>query len=105
MFHVGRGTTGNTLFFVLAAVIGLAFGTLFAVSAPLATDCVGLTHFGAIFGLIVTAYGFVGGPLGPSLNGYLLDLTGGDFFLVFSYLGVFCIISGVCIRFVVPPRK
>jgi OFA family oxalate/formate antiporter-like MFS transporter len=88
----------------LAAVIGCGLGTLFAVSAPLASDCFGLQHFGAIYGLVFTAYGFVAGPLGPSLGGFILDATGGNFFIVFSYLGVFCLISGVLILFVVPPR-
>jgi MFS transporter, OFA family, oxalate/formate antiporter len=96
----------NTLFVLafLAAVIGFAFGTLFAVSAPLATDCFGLKHFGAIFGLVFTAYGFVSGILGPSLSGYLLDLTRGNFLLVFTYLGIFCILSGIFIRWVTPPH-
>ncbi len=96
----------NTLIVLafLAAVIGFAFGTLFAVSAPLATDCFGLKHFGAIFGLVFTAYGFVSGILGPSLSGYLLDITRGNFLLVFTYLGTFCILSGILIRFVTPPH-
>jgi MFS transporter, OFA family, oxalate/formate antiporter len=89
----------------LASVVGFAFGTLFAVSAPLAVDCFGMLHFGAIFGLIFTAYGFVAGPLGPSLAGYLLDATNGNFSLAFTYLGVFCLASGVLIRFVVPPLE
>ncbi len=88
---------------VLASVVGFAFGTLFAVSAPLVADCFGLKHFGAIFGLAFAAYGFVAGPLGPTLAGYLLDATGDDFFLVFLYLGVFCLLSALCIRLVVPP--
>ncbi len=88
---------------VLASVVGFAFGTLFAVSAPLVADCFGLKHFGAIFGLTFAAYGFVAGPLGPTLAGYLLDSTGDDFFLVFLYLGVFCLLSAFCIRLVVPP--
>ena len=88
---------------VLAAIIGFGFGTLFAVSAPLAADCFGLTHFGAIFGLVFTAYGFVAGALGPSLSGYLLDMTSGNFIVVFTYLGIFCVLSGIFIRFVVRP--
>ncbi|NIO12163.1 MAG: MFS transporter, partial [Deltaproteobacteria bacterium] len=88
----------------LAAIIGLAFGTLFAVSAPLAADCFGLEHFGAILGLVFTAYGFLSGALGPSLSGYLLDITEGNFTIVFTYLGVFCMLSGVLIRFVHPSR-
>ncbi|MBI5568360.1 MAG: MFS transporter [Desulfomonile tiedjei] len=94
--------SGLTVLIALAAVIGFAFGALFAVSAPLAMDCFGIKHFGAIFGLTFTAYGFVAGPIGPSLSGYLLDATNGDFFVVFTYLGVFCLISSVLIRFVVP---
>jgi MFS transporter, OFA family, oxalate/formate antiporter len=89
---------------LLAATVGFAFGTLFSVSAPLVADCFGLKHFGAIFGLSFAAYGFIAGPLGPALSGYLLDATGDNFFLVFLYLGIFFIISSFCIRLVVPPR-
>jgi len=89
---------------ITAAVIGFAFGTLFAVSAPLTIDCFGVEHFGAIFGVVFTAYGFVAGPIGPSLSGYILDLSGGNFVVVFTYLAVFCLMSGVLIRFVTPPR-
>ncbi len=86
--------------FVLASAIGFAFGTMFAVSAPLASDCFGLKHFGAIFGLVFTAYGFIAGLIGPSLSGYLLDLMG--FESVMSYLGVFCLFSAALIRGVKP---
>jgi OFA family oxalate/formate antiporter-like MFS transporter len=90
---------------ILVAIIGFSFGTMFSVSAPLASDCFGLKHFGAIFGLVFTAYGFLSGFLGPSLSGYLLDLTGGSFLLVFTYLGTFCILSGFFITRVVPPAR
>ncbi len=87
-----------------AAIIGTAFGTMFAVSAPLAIDCFGVRHFGAVYGLVFTAYGFVAGPLGPSLSGYILDLTGGSFGHVFGYLGVFCLISSLLVQYVKPPE-
>lgn len=90
---------------LLAAVVGFAFGTLFAVSAPLVADCFGLKHFGAIFGLAFAAYGFAAGLLGPTLSGYLLDITGDNFFPVFIYLGIFCVISGLCIRHVLPAGR
>lgn len=93
------------LLVALAAVIGFAFGTLFSVSAPLAVDCFGIRHFGAVLGLVFTAYGFLAAPLGPALSGYLLDVTGGNFTLVFGYLGVFCIVSSLLIRFVRPPLR
>jgi OFA family oxalate/formate antiporter-like MFS transporter len=89
----------------LAAVIGFAFGTLFAVTAPLAGDCFGMAHFGAIFGLIFTAYGFVSGPLGPWLSGYLLDCTQGNYTLVFSYLGFMYLASAGLILLVQPRRE
>jgi MFS transporter, OFA family, oxalate/formate antiporter len=87
---------------LLAAVVGFAFGTLFSVSAPLVADCFGLKHFGAIFGLTFAAYGFVAGPIGPTLSGYLLDRTGDNFLLVFMYLGVFFLLASLFIRMVVP---
>ena len=96
---------GIWLWSVLAAVIGFAFGTLFAVSAPLAGDCFGMTHFGAIFGLIFTAYGFLSGPLGPWLSGYILDLTGGNYTIVFSYLGLMYLVSAGLIVMVRPWRE
>ena len=89
----------------LAAVIGFAFGTLFAVSGPLAGDCFGMVHFGAIFGLIFTAYGFVAGPLGPWLSGHILDVTGGNYVLVFSLLGLMYLLAGGIILMVQPWRE
>ena len=90
------------LWAILAAVIGYAFGTLFAVSAPLASDCFGMAHFGVIFGLIFTAYGFVSGPLGPWLSGYILDVTRGNYTLVFTYLGLMYVGAAVLILLVQP---
>jgi OFA family oxalate/formate antiporter-like MFS transporter len=80
---------------VLAGIVGFGFGTLITVSAPLVIDCFGLDHFGAIIGLLFTALGLVSGALGPSLTGYLLDCTEGNFALVFTYLGVLCVISAI----------
>lgn len=99
--HVG--SLGPAAF--LAAVIGFAFGTLFAVSAPLAVDCFGLKHFGSIFGLIFTAYGFFSGLAGPSLSGFLLDSGGWSYTGVFAYLGVFCLVAAVTISLVKPAPK
>ena len=93
------------LWAALAAVIGFAFGTLFAVSGPLAGDCFGMAYFGAIFGLVFTAYGFVAGPLGPWLSGHILDATGGDYTLVFSYLGIMYIGATGLILMVRPWRE
>jgi OFA family oxalate/formate antiporter-like MFS transporter len=96
--------TGLWLWAALAAVIGFAFGTLFAVTGPLAGDCFGMAHFGAIFGLIFTAYGFVAGPLGPWLSGLILDATQGNYILVFSYLGLMYLGAAGLILLVHPKR-
>jgi OFA family oxalate/formate antiporter-like MFS transporter len=96
---------GLWLWAVLAAVIGFAFGTLFAVSGPLAGDCFGMTDFGVIFGLIFTAYGFVSGPFGPWLSGYILDITQGNYILVFSYLGLLYLGAAGVILLVQPWRE
>jgi OFA family oxalate/formate antiporter-like MFS transporter len=96
---------GIWLWATLAAVIGFAFGTLFAVSAPLAGDCFGMDHFGAIFGLVFTAYGLLAGPLGPWLSGYILGLTRGNYTLVFSYLGLIYLASAGLILLVQPWRE
>jgi OFA family oxalate/formate antiporter-like MFS transporter len=93
------------LWAALAAIIGFAFGTLFAVSGPLAGDCFGMAHFGAIYGLVFTAYGFMSGPLGPWLSGHILDLTQGNYTLVFSYLGVMYLLSAGLILLVQPWRE
>jgi OFA family oxalate/formate antiporter-like MFS transporter len=87
---------------VLASVVGFAFGTLFSVSAALTSDCFGMKHFGAIYGLVFTAYGFVAGVLGPWLSGYVLDATGSNFQVVFIYLGIFCLASAGFIWFARP---
>jgi OFA family oxalate/formate antiporter-like MFS transporter len=97
--------SGLWLWAMLAAVIGFAFGTLFAVSGPLAGDCFGMRHFGAIFGLVFTAYGFVAGPLGPWLSGHILDVTGGNYTLVFSFLGLMYLLAAGLIRLVQPWRE
>lgn len=82
---------------LLAACVGLAFGAMFAVSAPLVSNCFGLVNFGRIFGLVFTAYGFVAGFLGPWLSGFILDLNSGNFPVVFIYLALFYFIASVFI--------
>ncbi len=81
----------------LACFIGLSFGGLFTVSAPLVTEVFGLENFGKIFGLVFTAYGFLAGLLGPWLSGVLLDATGSSYKTVFSLFTVFYLISSALI--------
>jgi OFA family oxalate/formate antiporter-like MFS transporter len=89
---------------ILSSVVGFAFGTLFAVSGPLISDCFGLKHFGTIFGLIFTAYGFFSGALGPWLSGHILDYTEGNFKVIFFYLGSGYLLAALLIWFARPGR-
>ncbi len=81
----------------MAGLVGLSFGVLFTVSAPLITEIFGVENFGKVFGLVFTAYGFMAGFLGPWLSGLILDATGSNFVFVFTYLGLFLLISSVLI--------
>ncbi len=77
--------------------ISLAFGSLFAVSAPLVTEVFGIENFGKVFGLVFTAYGFVAGLLGPWASGMILDITDSNFRIVFTLFALFYLISSVLI--------
>lgn len=110
--RVGAGVTGGAAF-ALAAIgyllmphvgtiplavacailVGIGFGTLFTITGPMATGLFGLKNFGMIFGLIFTAYGLVGGIAGPALAGFILEKTGGNYGIVFTYLGVFALLG------------
>ncbi len=81
----------------LACFIGLSFGALFTVSAPLVTDVFGLENFGKIFGMIFTAYGFVAGFIGPWLSGLLLDITDSNYMMVFGLFAIFYFVSSMLI--------
>lgn len=89
---------------LFASFVGFAFGAMFAVMAPLVAELFGLKYFAAVFGLTFTAYGFVGGILGPALAGQVLDWSGGDYTPVFIYLGVFSLLAAPAIL-AASPRK
>ena len=82
---------------LLASVVGLAFGVLFTVSAPLVSECFGLENFGRVFGLVFTAYGFVAGFLGPWMSGVVLRLTHDNFRIVFTGFALFYLIAAVLV--------
>jgi MFS transporter, OFA family, oxalate/formate antiporter len=87
----------------LAAVIGLAFGTLFTVSAPLVVECFGAAHFAAVLGLVFTAYGYLSGVLGPWWTGVLVDRAAGDPTAACFYLAALCALTSVFVLGVKPP--
>lgn len=83
--------------------VGIGFGTLFTITGPLASGLFGLKNFGMIFGLIFTAYGMVGGIVGPALSGILLEQTE-NYFIVFTYLSVMAFIGMVLMWFIKPEK-
>ncbi len=97
----------GSIYFVsfLACFVGLAFGGLFTVSAPLVTEVFGLENFGRIFGLVFTAYGFLAGFLGPWMSGMILDATGSDYRIVFTIFAAFYFVSSILIMKISRPEK
>lgn len=93
---------GLAFWCLFAAAIGFAFGALNAVSAPLVSDCFGMDHFASVFGMVFTAFGFVSGILGPWLGGFLLDVTQGNFMLVYAYMAALMFISALMLWFISP---
>jgi OFA family oxalate/formate antiporter-like MFS transporter len=89
--------SGQLIWSLLAAVIGFSFGTLHSVAPPMVSDCFGIEKFGSVFGMVFTAFGFVSGALGPWLSGFLLDITRGNFTLVFFYLGVLLVSASLLV--------
>ena len=78
---------------ICASCAGIGLGGLFTVSSPLVSKRFGLTYFGMIFGIVYTAYGLVGGIVGPAGAGWVLEKTGGSFLVVFTYLGIYSAIG------------
>ncbi len=90
---------------IFAALIGYGFGTLFAITPPLASGIFGLKYFGMIFGLIFTAYGFIAGIVGPALAGYVLQLTENNYTVVFTYLAIFSLLGAFLIMLAKPIKS
>ena len=59
-----------------AALLGAGYGGFIALSPAIAAEIFGLLGLGTILGAIYTAAG-IGGLLGPTLAGWLIDKSGG----------------------------
>ena len=62
------------MFYLFAAVYGIAHGTLYTVFTPLLAQLFGLRSIGAIVGVFVFT-GTLGGSIGPILAGRIFDIT------------------------------
>ncbi|ORX42397.1 hypothetical protein BCR36DRAFT_587217 [Piromyces finnis] len=85
--------------------IGIGFGTIFTVTGPLASDIFGIKHFGVIYGLIFTAYGIIGGVIGPPVSGMILEKTNNNYTIVFTYLGIMAVIGTILTLFIKEKEK
>ena len=98
--------TGDTVPVVIsAACVGFGFGTLFTITGPVLIDYFGMKYFGMIFGVTFTAYGFIGGIMGPALSGFILDKTGDNYAIVFSYLAVMAFTGALLMLLLQKQRK
>lgn len=78
--------------FIVAAFIGLAFGTWLALYGPTSTDLFGMKAAGSIYGALYLSYG-IGGLIGPTLGGHLVDRSG--------YRSAFLVAAGCCLLAIV----
>ncbi|MCP4298532.1 MAG: MFS transporter, partial [Proteobacteria bacterium] len=60
--------------FIFAAIYGFAHGSFFTVTSPLIAELFGTESLGQLFGFVLFI-GTIGGTLGPTVAGYLFDLT------------------------------
>lgn len=63
------------MFYLFAALYGIAHGALFTVVSPMLAELFGLKSLGATFGAIIFV-STIGGAIGPVLSGRMFDLTG-----------------------------
>jgi MFS family permease len=81
---------------VYAVLLGAGYGGFIALSPAVAAEIFGLLGLGAILGTIYTAAG-VGGLIGPTLAGWLIDQTGNYYItiitaMIFAIVGFFLLI-------------
>ena len=86
-----------------AIIFGFFYGAIDPPVMGFVGDAFGLRHIGVIMGVLVTAWG-AGAALGPSLGGYLFDVTGNYFFSFLSGLGSMLLLSALCLLVRLPGK-
>ena len=90
------------MLFLFAAAVGLAHGGMGAAEGPIVAEYFGLSSHGLILGVI--AVGFtIGGAIGPSVTGYLYDITG-NYQTAFGVCGAVGV-AGLILTLVLRPIK
>jgi MFS family permease len=90
------------MFYLFAALFGIAYGGLAALPAPVVADLFGLSSHGVIFGVIVFLL-TIGGALGPVLAGGIFDVMGS-----YDWAFVTCLVTsaiGLTLTALLKPTK
>jgi len=81
------GSENFTIAVGFAVIWGVSIGAPLLLNPALAADCLGLAHFGSVFGAL-SLLGTVGAALGAVLTGIVFDRTG-------SYIPAFAVYAGL----------
>jgi MFS family permease len=79
---------------VFAIVYGFGIGAPLVVNPALTAECLGLKHFGAVFG-ILTLFTTLGAALGAVLTGFIYDTAGSYTPALLLFVGL-AVVAGVC---------
>jgi MFS family permease len=92
------------MFFLFAAVLGLAWGGIATTISPSVAELFGMSSHGAIFGVFALS-NFIGGAIGPFFAGGIFDITGSyDWaFLASMIISIFGLVSAVLLRLTKKP--
>jgi MFS family permease len=77
--------------YLFAVIYGFGHGGLWVLLSPVLAELFGIASHGAIFGMVYFVI-TIGGTIGPSLAGYMFDLTG-SYQIVFSICLIFSIVG------------
>lgn len=95
-----------TVVYVVMALVGVCFGSNFALFPSATADFFGTKHVGANYGIVFTAYG-VGGLLGPTLFANMLPEKPlfSDYTMPLLIIGVLVGVAAVISLFTKPPER
>jgi MFS family permease len=88
------GARGTVASYAFAVVYGFAIGAPLVVNPALTAECLGLKHFGAVFG-ILTLLNSSGAALGAVFTGYVHDTAGTYLPALLIFIG-FVMVAGLC---------
>lgn len=100
LFQFMAGTP--LLLFAGAALIGFNYGGIFALFPTITAETFGAKYVGQNYGWVFLAYA-IGGLSGPILAGKLGDM--GNFPLAFTICGALCVVAGLIVLPLKPPRS